>query len=201
MSRNFSEQPNIELIGDFSGLEYLPQPIYESREVQDKILEHTSKAKRKNAIGQDRIWLGVYYDKEIQNRIHPRLAVRWIDESIGYGVFARERILPRTFLGEYTGLIQERKLRHERESTYTFRYTTWQTSRQKYVIDAERMGNFTRFINHSDQPNAEALSVYCRGMARMIFVSLSEIQEGEQIHFDYGKIFWKQLPHLKKEIL
>jgi hypothetical protein len=199
--RNFIQQPNVRFEGDFSGFDYLPQPIYESREVLDEILEYTSKAKKGDGIGQDRIWLGVYYDKEIQKRIHPRLTVRWIDDTVGYGVFARERILPCTFLGEYTGVIQQRKPRHEKESIYSFLYTSWQMGRRKYVVDAERMGNFTRFINHSDQPSAEALCVYWRGMPRMIFVSLCEIQEGAQIHFDYGTIYWKQLPHLKKQSL
>ncbi len=199
--RNFLKQPNIEFEDDFSEFDYLPQPIYESREVLHEILEYTSRAKKDDAIGQDRIWMGVYYDKEIQERIHPRLAVRWIDDTVGYGVFARERILPCTFLGEYTGVIQQRKAHHQKESTYTFRYTSWQMGRRKYVIDAEKMGNFTRFINHSDEPSVEALCVYWRGMPRMIFVSLCEIQEGEQIHFDYGTMFWKQLPHLKKRPL
>jgi SET domain-containing protein len=142
--------------------------------------------------------MGVYYDQEIQNGIHPRMTVRWIDEEIGFGLFAAERILPCLYVGEYTGLIQERKTKHIKESNYCVRYTAWPMGKRQYVIDAQNMGNFTRFINHSDSPNISLVCAYWRGLPRLIFISLQEIPKGAQLTFDYGKTFWKQSPGIVK---
>lgn len=199
--RSFTNQPNVLFEEAAPDLEYLPHPIFESQRAMDEILTRTLKAKQDDAISQDRIWMGVYYDREIQEDLHPKLAVRKINEEIGLGVFAAEKIFPCTYLGEYTGLIRPLNRREDGESVYSFSYTAWRMGRRPYVINAERMGNFTRFINHSDDPSAEAICVYWRGMPRMILISRREIPEGGQIHFDYGETFWKQVSHLAKRPL
>jgi uncharacterized protein len=202
--RKFTSQSNVE----FEKLEFLPlnieflvQPVFESSQVLEEVFTYTAKSKSDDAIPHDRIWMGVYFDKEIQHGIHPRMKVSWINREIGFGVFAGERILPCSYVGEYTGLIQERKAKHISESSYCFRYTAWQIGKRRYVVDAENMGNFTRFVNHSDDPNTTLVCAYWRGMPRLIIISLKEISEGTQLTFDYGKTFWKQSPHLAKRDL
>jgi len=200
----FLKQPNVEFEPSDHlvaiDTEYVAHPVFESHDLLDEILAYTRKAKDDEIISSERIWMGVYYDMEIQQGTHPLMSVRWIDQNIGFGVFASERIMPCSYVGEYTGLIQERKPRHVKESNYCIRYTSWQTGKRPHVIDAEKMGNFTRFINHSDQPNVSLVCVYWRGMPRLIFVSLREIPEGGQITFDYGKTFWKQSNQTKINI-
>ena len=199
----FLAQPNVEFEKNDHlaslNIEYLAQPIFESWDLLDEILTHTQKAKNDELISNERIWMGVYYDKEIQQNVHPPMRVRWIDEKIGFGVFAAERILPCSYVGEYTGLIQERKSKHINESNYCIRYTSWPMGKRQYVIDAENTGNFTRFINHSDTPNISLVGAYWRGLPRLIFLSLQEISEGTQLTFDYGKTFWKQSPNQTKK--
>lgn len=204
--KSFLDQPNIEFEDcqpmAASHVELLNQPIFESNDVLEEIFTFTDQAKAREEIPPDRIWMGVYYDQEIQHGIYPRMAVCWIDSEIGLGVFARERILPCTFVGEYTGVIQKRTKRIVAESDYCFRYTSWKMGRQSFVIDAKNMGNFTRFINHSDQPNTSLICTYWRGAPRLILVSLKEISEGSQLTLDYGKTFWKQQSsHLVKKEL
>jgi hypothetical protein len=200
-SRDFLSQPNIyceepERLKSLN-LEYLPQPVFDSYEVMEDILMHNLRAKQEDAIPHDRIWMGIYYDKEIQNSSHPPMTVHWIDEGIGFGVFAKERILPCSFVGEYTGVIQRRTRRPVRESNYVFRYTAWKIGKLHYIADAERMGNFTRFINHSDEPNVALVCAYWRGLPRLIFISLKELTEGVQLTFDYGRTYWRQSPYVK----
>jgi len=198
----FFTQPNVEFekndLLETIHCEYLAQPIFDSLDLLDEILTATQKAKNDEIITSDRIWMGVYYDKEIQQGIHPRMNVRFVNEEIGFGVFAAERILPCLYVGEYTGVIQERKSKHIKESNYCIRYTSWSMGKRQHVIDAQNMGNFTRFINHSDTPNISLVCAYWRGLPRLIFVSLQEIPEGTQLTFDYGKTFWKQSPHKVK---
>ena len=73
--------------------------------------------------------------------------------------------------------------------------------RRSYVVEAEKMGNFTRFINHSDTPNLGFVCAYWCGMPRLLLVSLQMIPEGVQLSVDYGKLFWEQSPHLVKQPL
>jgi histone-lysine N-methyltransferase SUV39H len=60
----------------------------------------------------------------------------------------------------------------------------------KYVVDATRMGNASRFINHSCNPNCEAKDV-CQGpdsnksFMEVVFVALRDIRKGEEFTLDY----------------
>ena len=66
----FLAQPNVEFEKndhlESLNIEYLAQPIFESWDLLDEILTHTQKAKNDEIISSERIWMGVYYDKEIQ---------------------------------------------------------------------------------------------------------------------------------------
>ncbi len=177
---------------DAHDLQYVSHPVFESSEILQEIMEYSLKAKGKNQISNHRIWMGIYFDDELNRDKHPLVSIRWIDEQIGFGVFAEDRIFSSSFIGEYTGLIQPRKKHHICESNFCFRYTAWQLGKKQYVIDAEQMGNFTRFINHSDNPNAALISAFWRGIPRLVFVALRDIPAGSQITFDYGETFWKQ---------
>lgn len=200
----YLSQPNVlfkdpELIKDLH-LEYLAQPIFSDVETLEDLLQHNLALKQENRIPYDRVWMGIYYSREIEYGFHPLVSVKWIDPEVSFGVFAEERIMPCSFIGEYTGVVQPRQLKHTRESNYCVRYTAWQMGKKVYVIDSERMGNFTRHINHSDHPNTTLACAYFRGLPRILIISLKEIPEGTQLTFDYGKTFWKQSPKLVKRI-
>jgi hypothetical protein len=179
-------------MGCLPSLEYLPQPRFESQQVFEEIVEKAKKAKTEDAIPPEKIWMGIYFDQEIQDGSHPKVSIRFIDEKVGFGIFAEQRIPSCAYAGEYRGQILERKMKLPREKVHCVRYTTWEMGRRKFIIDAETKGNFTRFINHSSKPNLSLQSVYWRGIPRMIFVTLKEIHEGAQLTFDYGTFFWKE---------
>lgn len=77
-----------------------------------------------------------------------------------------------------------------------------------YVIDAARLGNNTRFINHADCEkdglNCEAKIILVNGEHRIKFVALRDIKVGEELLFNYGKKFAekhglsKKLPKAKE---
>ncbi len=192
----FTAQPNV-LISDpckdkLNELEYLPGPVFETPKALDDILIKTRKAKGEDQIPSEKIWMGIHFDKEILKGMHPKVSIRFVDERLGYGIFAEQKISPCSFVGEYTGEIQERKQKHLKDKMYCLRYTVWEMGGRNFTIDAEKKGNFTRFINHSAQPNLGVQSIYWRGMPRMIFVALKEISPGVQLTFDYGAHFWKE---------
>ena len=186
-----SEAAHVPALPQLKCFEYLPHPIFEACEGFRQVLSYTAKAKRKDKIPASKIWMGIYFDKEIRNGAHPPVSICHINDKIGYGVFADKKVAPCTFVGEYTGVVQERSPKQLKEKKYCLRYTLWE-GKKNFTIDAEEKGNFTRFINHSAAPNLSLQSVYWRGLPRMIFVSMKEIPEGEQLTFDYGPLFWKQ---------
>jgi uncharacterized protein len=193
----FCEQPNVSIpdrsrFESLSEVEYIPQPLFATNAIFDEIVNMTKKAKKEDAIPPERIWMGIYFDKEIQAGIHPKVSIRFIDEKVGFGVFAEQRIPSCAFSGECRGVVQERKKKELRDKVYCVRYTVWEMGKRKFILDAEKKGNFTRFINHSVKPNLSLQSVYWRGIPRLIFVALKEIAEGTQLTFDYGTFFWKE---------
>lgn len=190
--------PDIMGMPNLEGFEYLDSPIFESVKAMDEVLGTILKAKKEDRIPSEKIWMGIYFDKEIRKGVHPPIEIRYMSDEIGYGVFAAKKIPACTFVGEYTGVIQQKAPKELKDKTYTMRYTMWE-GKKNFCIDAEKKGNFTRFFNHSSQPNLGLQSVYWRGVPRMIFISLVEIPEGAHMTFDYGATFWKHHPHVPKE--
>ncbi len=185
-----AEVPSFPSLPEIKQFEYLSHPVFETREALEKILSSVAAAKREDKIPAEKIWMGIYFDKEIRKGLHPPVSVRPINQEVGYGVFADKKIAPCTYVGEYTGIIQERKPKQLIDKHHCLRYTIWE-GKKNFAIDAEEKGNFTRFINHSDKPNLGLQSVYWRGIPRMIFIALKEIRENGQLTFDYGPLFWK----------
>jgi hypothetical protein len=194
-----SKTPPLPALPKLEGFEYLTHPIFETAESLECILNQVAKAKREDKIPGEKIWMGVYFDKELRKGLHPPISIRHVSNEIGFGVFAEKKIPPCSFVGEYTGEILERKPRQLKDKRHCLRYTVWE-GKKNFTLDAEKKGNFTRFINHSAQPNLCLQSVYWRGIPRMIFVALKEIQQGAQLVFDYGPLFWKESRQTPKPI-
>ena len=190
--------PNL-ILGDPEKIEqlsfdYLDNPIFESAETLDFLLERTAWAKSSDQIPGEKIWMGIYFNKEVKKGFHPEVSLQWIGDSLGFGIFAAQKISACTLIGEYTGLVKECTRRSTKDNYYCVQYTTWGIRRRKFVIDAKIAGNFTRFINHSHRPNLGLQSIYWSGLPRMVLVSLQEIEAGTQLTFDYGMKFWKESP-------
>jgi SET domain-containing protein len=165
---------------------------YESEELFESIRQKTTQAKLKGKVPPEKIWMGIYYSREIEQKRQAPIEVRKVDDEVGDGVFAAKRIAPCAFVGEYTGVIQERTPKELKNERYCLRLTTWEMGKRNFCINASQKGNFTRFINHSANPNLALHSVYWKELPRMIFIALQEIPEGTQLTFDYGDIYWKE---------
>jgi len=99
----------------------------------------------------------------------------------GRGVVALRRIRKGTRVIEYKG---ERVTHDEADARYEDvdeSYTTLFTIDDTWVIDAERNGNEARFINHSCEPNCEAVLEE----GRVFIYAMRTIREGEELVYDY----------------
>ena len=120
--------------------------------------------------------------KMVQSKIH------------GRGVVATRDIPAGTKLIEYVGEVitpSEADRRYpfdESEPQHTFLFSV----NSRKIIDASRKGNISRWINHSCDPNCEAIV----DKGRVFIYSLRDIKKGEELGYDYW--FVLDEPHTKK---
>ena len=118
--------------------------------------------------------------------------IKLIDSGIhGKGVVAAEPIATGQRIIEYTG---ERITPAEADRRYPFdeqqaQHTFLFSVSDRVIIDAASGGNVARFINHSCDPNCEA--VIERG--RVFIEALRDIEPGEELGYDYW--FVLEEPH------
>lgn len=120
----------------------------------------------------------------------------------GNGMFAVAAIAKGTRLIEYKG----QRRTHEEvdagdggdiESGHTFLFTL----NDAWVIDANIEGNAARWINHSCEPNCEAVLVEDEDApknSRVFIEAIRSIQLGEELTYDYGiTLAQRHTPRLK----
>jgi histone-lysine N-methyltransferase EZH2 len=110
----------------------------------------------------------------------------------GYGLFTGDNIKRCEFVLEYSGELittieAERRgyFYEKRRSSYLFDVAT-KNGELYHTIDATRMGNSSRFINHSSTPNLVARNMQVNGRKRIGFYSIKDIKIGEELFFNYN---------------
>ncbi|MBX9744749.1 MAG: SET domain-containing protein-lysine N-methyltransferase, partial [Chlamydiales bacterium] len=109
-----------------------------------------------------------------------------------YGIFATKTLKKDTIIGIYAGELKP--LDKIESHDYTFNLPGKGLS--EWGIDAKKMGNLTRYINHSNRKNENvcAVAFYDRITPRIMFVVKKKaINAGEQLLYDYGIGYWKNL--------
>lgn len=136
------------------------------------------------------IELGTKFIHLIQSAYLPKVTVKWINDSVGNGLFTDEVIDKDTYVGEYTGIVRKNDRRYfEPLNNYCYEYPVLDDLGRSHVIDATN-GNLTRFINHSAQPNLRPVHVFYEGFYHLIFIALHRIEKGGQLTYDYGPSYW-----------
>ena len=121
----------------------------------------------------------------------PPVEIKRVDSLVGMGVFAKT-IIPRlTYVGEYVGVVRRRNRLLDPGNPYIFRYLR-SSIFCPLVVDAREKGNFTRFINHSDEPNLTSRWIIIDGMYHIILFSNQLIFPGTQLTYDYGESYWRK---------
>ena len=119
------------------------------------------------------------------------VSIRWIDDELGYGLFAEETISKGAIIGEYTGVVRPLSRQNPDPNGYCVHYPTRWWSRDYHVIDALQCGNETRFINHSDTSNLEVVCGVDRHLLHFFFRSKEQVSINEQLTCDYGVDYWQ----------
>ncbi|KAG8453397.1 hypothetical protein GDO86_000139 [Hymenochirus boettgeri] len=110
-------------------------------------------------------------------------------EGKGWGLIAIRDIKKGEFVNEYVGeLIDEEecmsRIRHAQENDITHFYML--TIDKDRIIDAGPKGNYSRFMNHSCQPNCETQKWTVNGDTRVGLFAVRDIPAGEELTFNYN---------------
>ncbi|XP_032300146.1 histone-lysine N-methyltransferase NSD2 isoform X4 [Coturnix japonica] len=107
----------------------------------------------------------------------------------GWGLVAKRDIKKGEFVNEYVGeLIDEEecmariKYAHENDITHFYMLTI----DKDRIIDAGPKGNYSRFMNHSCQPNCETLKWTVNGDTRVGLFAVCDIPAGTELTFNYN---------------
>lgn len=126
------------------------------------------------------------------SNIHPSVAVTYINQTMGHGVISIKDISSGDLIGEYVGEINLRNVfSPERDTTYIMDYPIPMPPGYRWSMDARRVGNFTRFINHSDEPNCHMAVAYDGFIFRLIVLAKTRITAGTELRLNYGKDYWR----------
>jgi hypothetical protein len=135
------------------------------------------------------------------------LELRYINQHVGMGVFARERFPKDSIIVQYCG-----ELSPEQDADYTYKVDTTLSSYALF-LDARTHGNMARFINYApDEPvihphpfsktlttaNTRTQSYNCYGNNVVIFFARRAIEKGEQLLNDYGDAYFKDLRYIPR---
>ncbi|MBS0653455.1 MAG: SET domain-containing protein-lysine N-methyltransferase [Verrucomicrobia bacterium] len=180
-------QEELETRLDFK---YLPQISFETIADQKEVFAKGMAKLQNHEIKAEALELGKLYADKIHAAYSPPVLIRKIDERVGFGLYAQEKIASGSYVGEYTGIVRKNDRRYTKPlNDYCFEYPIPDQIGRSYVIDATD-GNLTRFINHSYQPNLKPIHVFLEGYYHVIFVALRDIEKGTQLSYDYGHSYW-----------
>ncbi|MEM1222358.1 MAG: SET domain-containing protein-lysine N-methyltransferase [Verrucomicrobiota bacterium] len=109
-------------------------------------------------------------------------------KGAGRGLFTKVRIKQEDTIGFYTGEIIDEKEFYNPDRPWSA-YVLW-VCRTHIIVGDGPKANYTRYINHSDKPNAFLIVSSRWKTAR--FEALRNIAPGEEIFFNYGDDYWDQ---------
>ena len=121
---------------------------------------------------------------------HPLVELRSYG-AFGVGVRALSRIPARAVIGEYVGEIFPAA--HAADAVYALDFSLPGRAPDEVVatISAKRLGNWTRFLNHSCDAAARFRNVTVGGRHRMVVQAVREIGVFEEVTVDYGEGYWR----------
>lgn len=107
-------------------------------------------------------------------------------KEMGIGVFTKQAIPKGTVLGLYSGVVRchdQLTPAQKQYSNFLFKHP----EHGEFCVDASTDGNWTRFLNHSCEPNCTFARALRCGYTRVIYVRTGrQILAGEQLLADYG---------------
>lgn len=170
---------------------WIPKLDFATMSVLFDIKNRGAKLYKKGEMTLEQIWFGKYYQKEIRTSHIPDIAIRWINPTLGWGVFALRNFKKMEFIAEYVGKVRKRKSA-DTKNGYCFEYILAHGFKTPYVIDAEEQGGVSRYINHSNAPNLHSSLATFDNISRVILYAKEPVAKSAQLCYDYGFDYWSK---------
>lgn len=169
---------------------YLPCLAFQSRREKQKVLGLAMEEYRKGNVPAAALEMGKKHRKKIGADYAPNVSICYVNDRVGYGVFAEQKLKANRFVGEYVGIVRENiRIYFAPLNNYCYEYPIPDAIGRNYVIDGSQ-GNFTRFINHSAKPNLKPHYAFLDGLYHLILLTIRDIEKGEQLSYEYGPSYW-----------
>ncbi|KAK0199145.1 hypothetical protein F5146DRAFT_1022289 [Armillaria mellea] len=133
----------------------------------------------------------------LQRQRHTYLEIK--RGTYGLGAFATKELKRDTKIGEYVGEILYLNFDGAQElneliNNHTGVNYAFQTNCSDDVrtIDAGRLGNETRYLNHSKKPNCYTRLALVNGEYRLLLITDKKVKKNQELFLDYGKAYWKE---------
>ncbi|KAM3177186.1 hypothetical protein ACTXT7_005048 [Hymenolepis weldensis] len=127
-------------------------------------------------------------NRRFQLRLYASTEPFYCGPHKGWGLRATKDISKGTFIVEYTGEVInfvefQRRVRYYNKMKQPHHY--FMSVAPDFIIDSGIKGNWSRFVNHSCEPNAETEKWIVKGLPRVGFFAAGDIKTGEEITIDY----------------
>ena len=185
-SYSIREFENLFNINYFAGLGFKNQSTLNA------VKHECQLALQSQFLNKEVLWLGALYSKEIDSGFVNDVYIKWIDEHIGFGLYANKDFHKNALIGEYSGLVRRYFPLWSNCNPYCYRYATSKFSNKLFTIDASYNGNEIRFINHSNHPNCESVVASHNGLFHTCIRTNKEISRGTQLCYDYGNDYLRK---------
>ena len=135
----------------------------------------------------------------LDNHYERDIEINLINKDIWFWVFSKEELNKWDYIWEYTWLISKEYGKHGnkyRLSLLNPNNNPAQLMSLDYLflyqldIDAWEVWNFSRFINHSKNWNAETIHLFHNWNWRVFLIANKTINKWQQILFDYWEGYW-----------
>ncbi|EDV26870.1 uncharacterized protein TRIADDRAFT_54228 [Trichoplax adhaerens] len=126
-------------------------------------------------------------NRRFQMAEYPKVEV-FKTEKKGFGLRTLEDLEDNQFVLEYCGEVIDLREFERRKRDYAkkkIKHYYFMTLSPNEIIDASRKGTFSRFINHSCDPNCVTQKWTVNGMLRIGFFTLRKIPANTELTFDY----------------
>lgn len=189
-SETFPVGYNPEEYKKITGITYLPHLQFDSLTSLNQVRRQCQFMVANKYLSPSVKWLGIFFAKELSQGFVNDVFIQWIDEKIGYGVFANRHFAPGEYIGEYTGVVKRTRFFAQNLNEFCFHYPTDNRFIHIHTIDAKHKGNETRFMNHNNKPNCEAFICYFDTLLHVCIRTIKEVKKGEELTYHYGKDWW-----------
>lgn len=131
--------------------------------------------------------------------IDRRFYIKWINKSVGYGVFTSVNIEAWNVLGVYSGQL---RCGPTFSLHYAWRYMDLKDGNQRCRINARNAGNLMRFVNDNGENSTAVVTLgEYQNQFYWLYLAHRPITKNQQVSVDYGVEYWTEsfLPY-KREL-